>query len=170
MQGARMADGDLTCKKPAVMAALRFVAFAVPGFTLGACALAVNGLNESGDGLADATAWDGPAIDEGNDEDGGSSQQGMALSANRGGDSGNAVTSGSAGDSSISLRGPSGSSGASDSGSSDEDSIDGGSSSGPGGDGNGNLPSNGHGPGNSNGSGKDDAEASRRVVQDSSMR
>jgi hypothetical protein len=166
MQDARLADGDLACKRPAVMAALRFVAFAVPGFTLGACALAVNGLNESGDGFADATAWDGPAIDE----DGASSQQGVASSANRGSDSGSAITSGSAGDGSISVLGPSGSSAAPDSGSSDDDSSNGGSSSGPGGDGNGNSPSNGHGPGNSNGSGKGDTDASRRVVQDSSMR
>lgn len=157
MQDARAADGDLTCKRPAVAAALRVVAFAVPSFTLGACALAVNGMNESSGNLADATAWDAPGIDE----DGGLRQQAMVPSANLGSDSGNAVTSGSAGDGSISVNGPSGSGGPSDSGSSDEASSNGGSSSGPGGDGNGNSSSSGHGPGNGNGSGKGDADTSR---------
>jgi hypothetical protein len=167
MQDTRAADGDFACKRPVVTAALRVVALAVQCFTLGACALAVNGTNESGGGLADATAWDAPGIDEGSDEDRGSSLQGMARSANRGSDSGNAVLSGSAGDGSVSLRGPSGSSAASDSGSSgssDEDSSNGGGSSGgQGGDGSGNSPSSGHGPGNSNGSGKDGPDASSRT-------
>lgn len=169
MQGARSADGDLARKRPAMSAARRVVAIAVPGFTLGACTLAVNGLNESGGSLADGAAWEAPGIDDGGDQDGGSSQQGVAPNANPGSDSGNAVTSDSVGDGSIGLPGPSASSGTFDSGGSDEDSSNG-SSSGQGSDGNGNSPSSGRGPGNGNGSGKGDATAFRRVLQDASMR
>jgi hypothetical protein len=140
------------------------MAFALPGFTLGACALAVNGMDESGGGLADATALGSLGIDA----DGARSQGGMAPSASQASDSGNPVARGSAGDGAIGVRGPSGSSGAFDSGSSDEASSNG--SNGGEGDGNGASPSGGRGPGSGNGSGKDGADASRRPLQDSSMK